>query len=251
MSLLKPITVNGKTLGNDTRPAICCPLVATNTLDLNAELKKVLAAGPDLVEWRVDHFEALTDPVSVLEAARALRAQCPLPILFTWRSPREGGVNRPVEPALLEEIIQSLCQEKLIDLVDCEMSSSDVHFTNIRHITQEAGVLLLASFHDFTKTPTRFDLLQKLGAAQSMGADIAKVAVMPQSPEDVLSLLGATTDAARILKIPVVTLSMGELGGLTRTHGGMFGNSLTFAVGDQASAPGQIPVAKLKQMMNG
>jgi 3-dehydroquinate dehydratase-1 len=250
MSLMKPITLKGKALAEGQRPAICCPLVGNNTQDLLDELKAVLATGPDLVEWRVDHFEALTDQAAVLEAAQALRQNCPLPILYTWRSPREGGVNRMVEPAVLESLVQRLCQENLIDLVDCEMSAPEEHFQKIRNLTREAGVLLVASFHDFSKTPSRFDLLQKLGAAQAMGADVAKVAVMPNSPEDVLSLLGATTDAARILKIPVITLAMGELGKITRTHGGLFGNSLTFAVGDQASAPGQIPVGELKRLMD-
>lgn len=249
MSLMKPITVKGKVLALGLRPAICCPLVATNTQALIDELKIVLAEGPDLVEWRVDHFTELTNPAAVMDAAQALRRACPLPILYTWRSPREGGADRPVETALLEQLLTTLCQQNLVDLVDCEISADEIHFAKVRTITREAGVLLVASFHDFSNTPTRFDILQKLGAGQALGADIAKVAVMPHSPEDLLSLLGATTDAARILKIPVITMAMGELGALTRTHGGLFGNSLTFAVGANASAPGQVPVEEIKRCL--
>jgi 3-dehydroquinate dehydratase-1 len=38
---------------------------------------------------------------------------------------------------------------------------------------------------------------------------------------------------------------MGPLGSVTRMVGGVFGSSLSFAVGDTASAPGQIPIADL------
>ncbi len=39
---------------------------------------------------------------------------------------------------------------------------------------------------------------------------------------------------------------MGPLGAVTRMIGGVFGSSLSFAIGEGASAPGQIPIADLK-----
>ena len=40
-------------------------------------------------------------------------------------------------------------------------------------------------------------------------------------------------------------MSMGPLGAVTRMIGGVFGSSLSFAVGEGSSAPGQMPIADL------
>jgi 3-dehydroquinate dehydratase-1 len=86
--------------------------------------------------------------------------------------------------------------------------------------------------------------------AQDMGADIAKLAVMPKNYTDVLTLLGATLRARTgAVKVPIVTMSMGPEGGVTRLAGGLFGSDITFAIGKEASAPGQIPIGALRQAM--
>ncbi|NLI43361.1 MAG: type I 3-dehydroquinate dehydratase [Synergistaceae bacterium] len=65
----------------------------------------------------------------------------------------------------------------------------------------------------------------------AFGGDIAKVAVMPQSMEDVLTLLAATLLARRELpKTPLVTMPMGPLGSITRNAGLLFGLDLTQAL---------------------
>jgi 3-dehydroquinate dehydratase-1 len=62
----------------------------------------------------------------------------------------------------------------------------------------------------------------------------------------VLTLLGATWNASQALPIPVAGMSMGGLGAVTRLCGGQFGSALTFAVGQVASAPGQLPIDELR-----
>jgi 3-dehydroquinate dehydratase-1 len=80
----------------------------------------------------------------------------------------------------------------------------------------------------------------------ALGADVAKIAVMPQRAEDVLALLDATLRAARELPIPVAGMSMGGLGAASRLCGGVFGSALTFAVAGAPSAPGQMPVGEVR-----
>jgi 3-dehydroquinate dehydratase I len=46
-----------------------------------------------------------------------------------------------------------------------------------------------------------------------------------------------------------VTMAMGALGGISRIAGGLFGSDITFAMGEDASAPGQIPIDRLRQAM--
>src|SRR5262249_44731221 len=86
---------------------------------------------------------------------------------------------------------------------------------------------------------------QRFLTAQELGGDVAKVAVMPRDRMDVLTLLAATAEADATTKIPLISMSMGPLGAVTRMIGGAFGSSLSFAVGEAASAPGQMPIAVL------
>jgi 3-dehydroquinate dehydratase-1 len=66
----------------------------------------------------------------------------------------------------------------------------------------------------------------------------------------VLTLLSATSRARNgKVQIPIVTIAMGVRGKITRIAGGLFGSDITFAVGMESSAPGQLPIAELKQAM--
>ena len=81
-------------------------------------------------------------------------------------------------------------------------------------------------------------------------ADIVKLAVMPQSADDVLRLLSETNHFhRRYPDQPLVTMSMGKLGAVSRICGEVFGSCVTFGVGKNASAPGQIEMAKLEEIL--
>ena len=73
---------------------------------------------------------------------------------------------------------------------------------------------------------------------ETAGADALKIAVTPADAADVARLLRVTAETA-----PVITLSMGDLGLVSRLTGAVFGSALTFATpGDRPSAPGQPPI---------
>jgi 3-dehydroquinate dehydratase-1 len=71
------------------------------------------------------------------------------------------------------------------------------------------------------------------------------VQVKPRDRADVLRLLAATAEADTKAHIPLISMSIGPLGTASRIVGGLFGSSLAFAVGETASAPGQIPIGDL------
>jgi len=48
----------------------------------------------------------------------------------------------------------------------------------------------------------------------------------------------------------MITMSMGPLGSLTRMAGWMFGSTVSFAVGEKSSAPGQIPIEELRLVLD-
>ena len=83
-----------------------------------------------------------------------------------------------------------------------------------------------------------------------MGADIAKIAVMPKDYHDVLTLLAVTNTARNgQVGIPMITISMGEAGKISRLAGGLFGSDITFAAGRESSAPGQMSFHDLQRGM--
>ena len=85
---------------------------------------------------------------------------------------------------------------------------------------------------------------------QDMGADIPKIAVMPQNKADVLTLLAATEEMYRCYADrPLITMSMSATGVITRLCGEVFGSAMTFGAVGQVSAPGQIPVEKLNSAL--
>jgi len=73
---------------------------------------------------------------------------------------------------------------------------------------------------------------------------------MPNKLEDVLTLLSATLTANQQMQIPVITMSMGAYGSLSRMFGGAFGSAVTFAVGQTSSAPGQMAVEEVNCVLD-
>ena len=146
-------------------------------------------------------------------------------------------------------LYEAACASGSIDLVDLELGNAAEDVRRIREASRRGDVKLILSYHDFERTPPADVLQQKFLDAQRMGADAAKVAVMPRSLDDVLTLLSATLRADEVLRIPLLSMSMGEYGSLTRMCGWMFGSTLTFAIGQGSSAPGQVPIEDLRTVI--
>jgi 3-dehydroquinate dehydratase-1 len=246
----KPLDIRGRQLGGKGRALVCTPLVGRTSAALNAELAAILPKSPDLVEWRIDFFDAIADQRQVLAAAAELRALAgSTPIVFTRRAVHEGGEPIGIEEEAVVELYAALCASGDIDLVDYELSQPEHHRRRVRAVSQAHGVALIVSCHDFNATPAGEEMLHTLLRAEREGADIAKLAVMPRSQADVLRLLDTTLQASAALQIPLITMSMGGLGAITRVCGWQYGSSVTFAVGKQVSAPGQIPIEALRGAM--
>jgi 3-dehydroquinate dehydratase-1 len=242
----KAIEFNGKPAGSSRFPAVCAPLVSRTREKLLAEVAVVAAKKPDILEWRVDFFDGITDSAQVIELAmRIKQAAAGIPVLFTRRSSREGGEKIALAEEQVISLYRAVCASGHVDMVDYEMSNAPAQVDQVRNMAQEHKVKLILSFHDFQRTPTLEFLAERFDQAQRLGADVAKVAVMPHGMEDVLTLLTATLQASQRLAIPVVSMSMGALGSVTRLCGWTFGSAMTFAVGENSSAPGQMPIADI------
>ena len=245
---IKAIDARGRKLGGET-PLVCTPLVGRTRARVLAEAAKVLAQKPDLIEWRVDHFDAVGDTKAVLATAKELRALAgKLPLVFTCRSPRGGGERISLDDAAVVELLVAVSGSKLADFIDYEMENDPALVQRVRERTRADHVRLILSYHNFGYTPGVDFLVGRFLEAERLGADAALVSVMPRDRADVLTLLAATAQADDKARIPLISISMGPLGSVSRMVGGLFGSWLSFAVGASASAPGQIPIGDLVQV---
>ncbi len=231
-------------------PKICVPLMSRTLEALRDEARTVSALRPDVIEWRADHFESLADATQVAGAALELRAALGrTPLLFTRRSPREGGAPSTASDTEVMAACERVVASAAVDAIDCELSQPEADIRRLRELTRAGGVAQILSFHDFAGTPENAALLALAARAAALGADAVKIAVMPQSLSDVLRLLDVTRQLSERGGIPVISMAMGEAGRLSRVAGGLFGSAMTFASGASASAPGQMDVESLRAAM--
>jgi 3-dehydroquinate dehydratase-1 len=246
----KPITIKGKPIAGGKFPLICTPLVGRTLDKILAELDVVLPKKPDVLEWRVDFFEQIDDTAAVIAAAVAIKRKAQeIPLLFTRRSIIEGGEIITLNEGQVIALYTAVCQSKCIDMIDYEMANDSANIARVRDAAKTNNIELVLSFHNFSFTPGPETLSAKFLTAEQLGANVAKVAVMPRDLDDVLTLLNATREASKKLRIPLISMSMGPLGAVTRMIGGAFGSSLSFAVGAAASAPGQVPIEDLNTVL--
>ncbi len=245
----KPIQVKGKIIGGK-KAQICVPIVAKNFEELMMEIGIVSLIKPDLVEWRVDYYDRCDDTNKVLEALDKVHEHLSeLPLIFTLRSDHEGG-QRTISAASRVAIIKEVIQSKKIDFIDFELRNEKNFVDEVIRFAREHNVKVILSNHDFQKTPPPDEIVKRLLEAEEAGADIAKIAVMAHSTEDLLTLLNATYDANhKHVKVPIVTMAMSANGLLSRLAGFIFGSSITFASGRDISAPGQISIFDLREVI--
>lgn len=247
---MNPVEVRNIKIGEGI-PKICVPIVGVTKEEIISEAKTFDSIPVDVVEWRVDWFEGVFDIEQVKEVLAELRAALKdTPILFTFRTSKEGG-EKAIEPRQYAELNKAVAATGNVDLVDVEVFTGDDIVKEIIEGAHSCGVKVVASNHDFDKTPDKVDIVGRLRKMQELGADIPKIAVMPQNKEDVLTLLMATEEMTRkYADRPIITMSMAGTGVISRLCGEVFGSALTFGAAKKASAPGQMGVEDLSTVLN-
>lgn len=242
-----PLRIRNLQFGG-VRPLFCIPLVPPDLASLSEQARIAAALRPDLIEWRADFFREQT-PERLVEGARVLRSIAPdLAVIFTLRAKDEGGAQQ-IPPSVRRLLIDSVLRSNTIDIVDLELANEPDFLSALMSAAHGSGVRVLLAMHDFQQTPASEMLSGQIRAMRDRGAAIAKLAVMPRSEEDVLRLLGVTMRARREFPdLPLCTMSMGRLGTVTRVAGFLYGSDMAFAVGKEASAPGQIPIEDARRM---
>jgi 3-dehydroquinate dehydratase-1 len=232
-------------------PKICVPIVGVTKDEIIAEAKTFDSIPVDVVEWRVDWFDDVFATEKVLETAKELQEVLKdIPVLLTFRTSKEGG-EKEISVNDYAALNIAAAQSGYVDLIDVEAFTGDDIVKTIIDAAHEAGVKVIASNHDFFKTPEKEEIIRRLRMMQDFGADIPKMAVMPTCKQDVLTLLSATLEMSeKYADRPIITMSMAGTGVVSRLTGETFGSALTFGAASKASAPGQVGVHELKKMLD-
>ena len=235
---------------NEERPMICVPIVARGREEICGQAEAFAARGARMLEWRLDFFEDIHEDAAILEVLERLGEICKHTILLvTIRSKRQGGAIQLEEKELIH-LLELLAKSGKADLLDLEFFELSAPAMVIEKVQAE-GVLVITSHHDFDETPPAEVMMTLLEQMEEGGADLVKIAVMPREVKDVLALLSVTSDFHEAYdQVPVISMSMGKLGLVSRLSGQTFGSCVTFAVMGESSAPGQPQAEALEQVLD-
>lgn len=246
---MNPVVVRNVKIGEGI-PKICVPIVGVTKEEIIQEAASLETVPVDVVEWRADWFEHVFDMEKVKEMLSELRMTLKdRPLLFTFRTRKEGG-EKEIQAEAYAALNKAAAETGYVDLVDVEAFTGDEVVREIIEAVHQTGVKVIGSNHDFSKTPAQEEIVGRLRKMQELGADIPKIAVMPQNKRDVLTLLLATEEMAReYADRPIITMSMAGTGVVSRLCGEVFGSALTFGAAKKASAPGQMGVRDLETVL--
>lgn len=245
-----PVKIKNTVIGQGA-PKIIVPTTGSTAEQVLAQAKAI-GENPDadLIEYRIDYLEFATDAGRVAALGKQIVAAANgKPLILTFRTQPEGG-KRKISDREYGELYRALISAHFIDILDVEMFRQPEVVQQILEAAHRAGIKVVISSHDTEKTPETTEMIARLRKQDEMGADILKIAVTPHDAKDVLRLLDATNQVRESYsRKPLLTMSMGGLGAITRLSGEVFGSDLTFGMTGESSAPGQIEAKSLRQAL--
>ncbi|MGX2944517.1 type I 3-dehydroquinate dehydratase [Enterococcus alishanensis] len=232
------------------KPKICVPIIGETFDEIMSQASQAKVNG-DIVEWRADYYKNLQDDEELLLTLLALREELRnIPLIFNLRTVEEGGqADLPLSE--YRRINEFAVTSRSIDVADIELTHVDTLGTTFIRWMQALDVKVILSDHNYSETPEDAVLLFRLNMMEHWGADIAKLVVVPQNQSDVIRLMRTTLKAQTFVNLPIVSVSQGNLGKLSRVAGYLDGSCMTYGhLPGLASAPGQLEVEKLKLFLD-
>jgi 3-dehydroquinate dehydratase-1 len=248
---LRTVKIRDVVIG-EGRPKTIVPITGATADEAIAQARTIGAsAQTDVAEFRVDFLDIALDAGQLAALGPKIVEQLHgKPLIVTFRTKAEGG-NKPIADPDYAMLYDTLLKAHFADLIDVEMFLSETVVRRLVAAAHQAGAFVVMSSHDFSATPPAAELVARLRRQQELGADILKLAMMPRDPGDVLELLRATWEmASRYAERPMMTMSMGGTGVVSRLAGEIFGSAMSFGMIGRASAPGQVEVDRLSGVLN-
>ncbi|MGM0524167.1 MAG: type I 3-dehydroquinate dehydratase [Bacillota bacterium] len=230
--------IKNVTFETETRPKVCVAIIATTEAAFKERWQETKRGDIDVIEWRADYYTG--DDATILPLLKAESR----PVIYTIRTKEEGGEWPYQKEQYIMRYKQAIASGA-VDFIDLEWARDGEAKNILKGYAKEKGVKVITSFHDFDATPNFEDGKKLVQALSEDGGDIVKLAVMPESKQDVLTLLTLTVAVKDLISQPIITMSMGEQGAISRLLGEWTGSVLTFGSVSEASAPGQLNVTDL------
>ncbi|GLB47493.1 3-dehydroquinate dehydratase [Philodulcilactobacillus myokoensis] len=233
------------------KPKIAVPITGSTTDEILKQLNLILKQNDfDLIEWRIDFWKQFNDVNEFNYVAQMISEKLEaIPLLITFRSFNEGGQTKLTEEQYAK-VIHNIINCRVADLIDIELMHPKKLILPLIHLAQNQNIKVIQSYHNFKITPEKSEMLEKLDQMQLNHVDIAKIAVMPHTSDDILNLLEVSNSFHHESNLPLISMSMGNLGKITRVSGQLFGSCITFGTVGNSSAPGQINCEILNQFLN-
>lgn len=228
--------------------AVCAPVMGRSVGEIAACAAAAKEAGADMIELRIDSLAPCPDAELAAQAIAAAKAASGLPLLFTLRTVRDGGPGTG-DAAAYEALLLAAVKANGCDGIDCELSVGEAAFSRIARAAHEESVCVFASAHEFGRLGDPARIARWYAQGEKLGADVCKAAVMADSGEEALAAALEMARAGGRLGVPHIAIVMGRHGVFTRVCCGVTGSCLTFASAGQASAPGQLDVKSVRQML--
>lgn len=230
-------------------------LTATNVTQLRKQvqwIRKLHLCHPLCVEWRLDYW-SLPVKSQLIAANHFIQQALPhCPLILTLRTRREGGQVALTPAQYLRQVCtwRSFLQASFWDLewqIFADLTAwpvRDNFETEViwsRHFDQAVSQEQLQ---------LQAQLMQQTARATARATDGLKLAMPAAQLADNWALLQATWQLVQTVKQPLVMIAMGQAGQMTRLLAPLFGSRLSFgALAGQASAPGQLPLPVLDQLI--
>jgi 3-dehydroquinate dehydratase-1 len=200
--------------------------------ETNAQIKSL---GVGLLELRVDLFKKL-DPVYIVDQIKH-RKLLKTPLLLTLRNQKKEGAVKEFSNVFKMQIITAALP--LVDMVDIELSSPLLK--QVVAAVRKSKKKVIVSSHHLQGMPRSLEVIFK--KSLSTRADIVKIAAQAKTFDDVMTMINFTH---RHRKHPLITMSLGPLGAISRLLLPAAGSLYTYTFLHKPTASGQVDVATLK-----
>ncbi len=192
---------------------------------------------PDLFELRLDALSARN------EAIKDAVSRLPAPLIITARHPREGGLNRLSARERRALLMRFLPCAAYLDIELRAAATLSAILGNAR--LQRTRTIL--SFHDFQETPSRARLDAIADKAESLGADILKIATRTDTRAQLTTLLDFFRHKRPQMKI--AAMGVGRLGRNARLELARCGSVLNYVHLGKPQIEGQLSLKELRRVL--
>lgn len=206
--------------------------------------QKAKDEGADILEFRAD-FCYGQSRAEIRQQLRDIKRIANLPVLLTIRQFPEGGYFAGTEAERLD-LFNFLLSE--VDAVDVELYAKEIR-DQVLQSAHALEKLVVLSYHNFKHTPCLSKINEVVEDAMIFQADMVKISVTALEAKDVNLISRFTAEFDK--EILLTTISMGEVGTVSRVLNTFLGSCFTYGfVGPTPTTPGQIQVRNLRKLID-